>query len=210
VSVRRNLVPAAIVGAVMGVAVALGMASLDKRLHAQGDPPPDPLTYAGQGLGLGLGAFWLTWVFLSNKKLALAGSDEERRALAFASDPERGVVYVFRDAYWGRLVGMDILVDGATVAQTRGKTFMRLELAPGDHVLSSSYPYNNTQVDLPVRVAPGAVLYTLQRPRILTSGPGHELLLTEPEPSRRRIRRCRLLALASSPPSSARRALAGS
>ncbi len=107
------------------------------------------------------------------------------------------MVYLFRDAFVGKLVGIDVLVDGRPVAQTRGKTFVRLELEPGQHVLTSSSPAQGTRADLPLGVAAGSVAYVEQSIKMgaVTSAP--QMALVAEADGQKRIRRCRLLATAT-------------
>jgi hypothetical protein len=133
-----------------------------------------------------------------NKALALASAADSQRALGFASDPQRAVVYLFRDAFVGKLVGIDVLVDGKPIAQTRGKTFLRLELEPGQHVLTSSTPSQGTSVELSLNIAAGSVSYVEQSIKMGAAKSAPAMTLKDESESQARIRRCRLLSVAAS------------
>ena len=86
-----------------------------------------------------LGMF--TWYFLSNvanNRKVQSVPDAERDAM-LASSPSAGsgFVYVYRDGFMGKAVGMDVVVDSQQVAQLKSPRFTRLVLPAGDHTLAA-------------------------------------------------------------------------
>ena len=189
-------VPAIVAGLIVGGAISFGFGMLDSLIVARGGQSLGWMTRVGVGTALGVVTMAIVGALSGNKALVLAGSAEDQRAKAFQPDPQLGVVYVFRDAFVGKLVGIDLLVDGAPQAQLRGKTFVRLALAPGSHQLSSVQPGQSNRVDLAVSVAPGSMTYVEQAIRMGALQSGPSLALKDERESQPRIRRCRLLATA--------------
>jgi len=185
---------AILIGVLVGGAISFAFGMLDGFLIARGGEPIGWALRVGVGTSLGVVTMLLVSALSGNKALRLAPAADDKRAKTFAPDPGRGVIYVFRAAFVGKLVGLDLLVDGRPVAQTRGKTFVRLDLAPGDHTLASVHPGHDNQVDLRVSAPAGSIVYVEQSIRMgaLQSGPA--LALADNNKSQARIRRCRLLA----------------
>jgi len=188
-------VKAVVVGVVLGGAVSFGLGVLDGAIRAKGGQPLDWTMRMGTSTAIGMVGFILTSVLSGNKALRLAGAADDQRAKQFAPDPQRGVIYVFRDAFVGKLLGVDVLIDGRPAAQTRGKTFIRLEVSPGDHVVSCVSPSDRSQVDLPVSVAASAIVYVEQQMKMGAMRAGYALALNGEADSQKRIRRCRMLAV---------------
>jgi hypothetical protein len=185
---------ALVAGALVAGAVALGLGALDDLVRAEGGSAFEWTTRAAISLVFGVVVYSLVLVVGRNRKLKLASAELDRRAKQFAPDPRLGSVYVFRDAYMGKLVGVDILVDGAPAAQTRGKTFLRVDLTPGRHVVTSVNPFEDNRVDLPVEVEAGGVAYVEHGLKMGLVGSRYTLSTVTPTEAQRRIRRCRLLA----------------
>jgi hypothetical protein len=192
-------VPAVVAGLVIGGAVSFGFGMLDGLIVARGGQPLGWTTRVGVGTALGVVTMAIVGALSGNQALILAGAAQDQEAKAFRPDPMLGVVYVFRDAFVGKLVGIDLLVDGAPAAQLRGKTFVRVELAPGSHTLSSVQPGQSNRVDLGVNVAAGSMTYVEQSIRMgaLQSGPA--MALKDEREGQPRVRRCRRLAVAPPP-----------
>lgn len=188
---------AVLVGLVVGGGISFAFGMLDSAIVARGGQPFDWPMRVGVGTALGAVAMFITAALGGNKQVRLASPAEDKRAKGFAPDAGRGVVYVFRDAFVGKLVGIDLLVDGRPVAQTRGKTFVRLELAPGDHTLGSVHSAGGSRADLPVSVAAGSIAFVEQGVRMGAMEAKVALTVTAEAESQKRIRKCRLLAPAA-------------
>jgi hypothetical protein len=187
---------AVLVGLIVGGAISFAIGMLDGAIVARGGKPFDWTMRVGVGTALGAVALFITAALAGNKQVRLASPAEDKRAKGFAPDAGRGVVYVFRDAFVGKLVGIDLLVDGQPAAQTRGKTFVRLELAPGDHTLKSVHAAGGTPVHLPIALAAGSIAYVEQGVRMGAMEASVTLTLKGEAEGQKRIRKCRLLATA--------------
>ncbi len=69
----------------------------------------------------------------TNRKVAEATPEQRIEALAFRPVGEKAVLYVFRNQFVGRAVGVNVLIDGSEVAQIKSPRFTRLLLTPGAH-----------------------------------------------------------------------------
>jgi hypothetical protein len=185
---------AVLVGLIVGGGVSFAFGMLDSAIFARGGQPFDWPMRVGVGTALGAVALFITAALGGNKQVRLASPAEDKRAKEFAPDAGRGVVYVFRDAFVGKLVGIDLLVDGRPAAQTRGETFVRLELAPGAHHVSSMHGAGGPPADLPVSVAAGSIGYVEQGVRMGAVEAKVTLTVKGEAESQKRIRKCRLLA----------------
>jgi hypothetical protein len=105
---------------------------------------------------LGFIAFVLWQVMVKNKTIAKASPAEQAAALEFKADPSQGVIYLYRKTYQGLIVGMDVVLDGTLIGQTRGYCLYRLVVQPGSHVLSGD---SKCPSALNVSVAAGQVVY---------------------------------------------------
>lgn len=67
----------------------------------------------------------------------MASVEHDTQAKTFAVKPDKANVYLYRNESMGGAVKMDVLLDGKPVGQTAAKTYMKLEVAPGQHTLIS-------------------------------------------------------------------------
>jgi len=69
----------------------------------------------------------------TNRKVADATPEQRAEALKFAPVAGKTVLYVFRNQFVGRAVGINILIDGREVAQIKSPRFTRITVNPGAH-----------------------------------------------------------------------------
>ncbi|OIR15334.1 hypothetical protein GALL_36560 [mine drainage metagenome] len=67
----------------------------------------------------------------------MASVEHDTQAKTFAVKPDKANIYLYRNESMGGAVKMDVLLDGKPVGQTSAKTYMKLEVAPGQHTLMS-------------------------------------------------------------------------
>ena len=134
----------------------------------------------------------------TNRRVSRAARAEEAEAKRCAPVAGHASVYVFRDAFVGKVAGLDVLLDGTPVGQTRGNTFYRLQLAPGEHLLTSHNPRDGSKHEHRLRADAGSLLFLEQRVSIGMRALRHELLPAEQASAASRIKRCRLLQSAPS------------
>jgi hypothetical protein len=174
---------------VMGFALAL----LSAYLVAHGEHPIPPTSRLTMIFGLSGIVAAIAGARGGNRRVAHAAAGQEAEAKRCASLPDRATVYVFRDAYFGKLAGLDVLLDGAPVGQTRGKTFYRLELAPGEHRLASRNPRDGSQHEHRLYADSGSLVFLEQRVSMGATTMKHQIVPTEHAAAVSRIQRCRLL-----------------
>ena len=102
-------------------------------------------------------AVWL--LAFKNRATRVATPQQKQAALQFLPLADKGVIYVYRKQLVGLLVGLDVMLDGKQIGQTRGLRFYRLELAPGTHVLAGD---RKCPEPLTFQIAAGEVLYIEQ------------------------------------------------
>jgi len=67
----------------------------------------------------------------------VADAGDKPAAKQPAPGPDAATVYVYRNEWLGAAVRMAVSVDGERVGITRGKTYLLLRLAPGQHAIYS-------------------------------------------------------------------------
>lgn len=69
--------------------------------------------------------------------IPMASVEQDTQAKTFAVKPDKANIYLYRNESLGGAVRMDVLLDGKPVGKTSAKTYMKLEVAPGQHTLMS-------------------------------------------------------------------------
>ncbi|MEQ1819721.1 MAG: hypothetical protein ABL871_14040 [Terricaulis sp.] len=98
-------------------------------------------------LGLAVGAVIVTRNLQTNRKVAEASLTERDEALRFAPIPGKAVLYVFRNQFVGRAVGINVLIDGREAAQIKSPRFTRILLTPGAHRIAGYTGANKKPAD---------------------------------------------------------------
>jgi hypothetical protein len=171
---------------------ALGF--LSAYLEARGERPIAPMNRMVMTLGMSGVVASIVTTRAANKRVSHAAAAEEKEAKSFAPAADRATVYVFRDATLGKVAGLDVLLDGTPVGQTRGKTFYRLQLPPGEHLLISRNPQDGSQHEHRLRGDAGSLHFLEQRVSFGMTSLRHQMVPTEAGSATSRIQRCRLLS----------------
>ncbi len=156
-----------------------------------------------KGTGTGSALMWLAaivivgfvgfaiWTLMKNKSISKASPEENKVAKQFAADPTQGVIYVYRNQYMGMLAGMDVVLDGTLIGQTRGYCFYRLVVDPGAHVFSGA---KNCQNTLNVDIAAGQIAYVEQEMVMGAMKGGYQYnLISDAKKAQTGVRNCKLL-----------------
>jgi hypothetical protein len=152
----KNLAPI-LIGVVAAVIVSflMGLAS------ASGGEDPG-LTPLITGLCFGVVTTIVLHNLSGNRKVADAGGDAKRQALAFAAEPGRAALYLVREGFIGMAAGMNLSVDGREVVQLKSPRFTRVSVAPGAHTLTASFggglAAQTKPVDCPFEAAVGEIV----------------------------------------------------
>lgn len=67
----------------------------------------------------------------------MASLEQDTAAKTFATSADKANIYVYRNETFGAAVKMPIAIDGRLVGDTTAKTFIKLEVAPGEHTIVS-------------------------------------------------------------------------
>lgn len=87
-------------------------------------------------IGLVVGGVIVFRNLQTNRKVADATPEQRTEALTFAPVAGKAALYVFRNQFVGRAVGVNVLIDGREVAQLKSPRFTRILLTPGAHRIS--------------------------------------------------------------------------
>ncbi len=87
-------------------------------------------------IGLAAAGVIIVRNLMTNRKTTEATPEQRNEALAFAPVAGKAALYLFRNQFVGRAVGINILIDGREVAQLKSPRFTRILLAPGPHRIS--------------------------------------------------------------------------
>lgn len=69
----------------------------------------------------------------TNRKVTHATPEQRAEALQFTAPAGKAALYVFRNQFVGRAVGVSVLIDDREVAQIKSPRFIRITLTPGKH-----------------------------------------------------------------------------
>jgi hypothetical protein len=121
--------------------------------------------------GLGGGAAAYIFGNLSgNRRVANASGADKRTALSEPPLPGKAVLFVYRQGFVGKLLGMNIELDGSPVAQIKSPRFIRLVVAPGVHTVTAYFGGfagpQSTPAAIAVEVAPGGMLALRIKPKL--------------------------------------------
>jgi Protein of unknown function (DUF2846) len=114
-------------------------------------------------------------------------------AKQFTANPAAAVVYVYRNETLGAAVPMALAVNGKQVATTAAKTFVRLELPAGTHLITSQ----GDKSQLSLEVQTGKVYYVWQEVKMGLVVGGSKLQLVPEDVGRKGVLECALIAPAS-------------
>lgn len=98
-------------------------------------------------IGLVVGGVIVFRNLQTNRKVAEATPQQRTEALTFAPAPGKAVLYIFRNQFVGRAVGLNVLIDGREVAQLKSPRFTRILLTPGSHRIAGYTGTNKKPAD---------------------------------------------------------------
>ena len=155
------LLVAFVTALVLGFAIAF-ITSLN------GEPNLYEAVVAG-GFGGGAAAF-VFGNLSGNRRVANASDADKRAALGEPPPPGKAVLFVYRQGYVGKLVGMNIELDGTAVAQIKSPRFIRLVVAAGVHTVTAYFGGfagpQSTPGAVAIDAAPDSVLALRIKPKM--------------------------------------------
>lgn len=121
----------------IGAAIALGVSLLFGFIG--GAVHSEEIATSGQYLAAALGilSFFILQTLIGTRRSVPADAEARARALSFTCPPDRALVYFVRTNFAGKAVGVNIEIDGKTVAQIKSPRFTCVELPPGAHELKA-------------------------------------------------------------------------
>jgi hypothetical protein len=114
------------------VTLVSGLTSFVLAALAAGSGREPNTTFVGMALGMVAGTVYM--LFSQNRAVKIA-SDDARRAMLAAPPPGDGTtrLIVVRESAVGMMIGVDVIVDGATMTQLKSPRFAVLTLSAGRH-----------------------------------------------------------------------------
>ena len=112
-------------------------------------------------IGLVIGGVIVFRNLQTNRKVADATPEQRTEALTFEPIAGKAALYVFRNQFVGRAVGVNVLIDGREVAQLKSPRFTRILLTPGAHRIAGYTGTNKKPADgegVALNAAAGEVL----------------------------------------------------
>ena len=91
-----------------------------------------------------------------------ADAETKRRALTFEAAPGRAALYLVRTGFIAKLAGLNVELDGKTVAQLKSPRFARLDIRPGQHLIRAGFggglTAQSNPAELSLQAKPGEVI----------------------------------------------------
>ena len=81
--------------------------------------------------------FYLLQMLSGNKAEIQATPAERQAALAVVPSPGTALVYIYRDGFVGKALGIDVVIDGQPIAQLKSPRFVALTLDAGPHLINA-------------------------------------------------------------------------
>lgn len=84
-------------------------------------------------IGLVVGGVIVFRNLKTNRQVTEASPEQRAEALAFTPVTDKAALYIYRNQFVGKAVGLNVLIDGRAVAQLKSPRFTRIVLTPGAH-----------------------------------------------------------------------------
>jgi hypothetical protein len=81
--------------------------------------------------------FFLLQMLSGNKVEIQATPAERQAALAVAPAAGTALIYIYRDGFVGKALGIDVVIDGQPIAQLKSPRFVALTLDAGAHLINA-------------------------------------------------------------------------
>jgi hypothetical protein len=119
----------------------------------------------------------------------LAPTDADSAAKTFATAPDSGNVYVYRNESIGSAIKMGVYVDEKPIGQTAAKTYFKVPLTPGKHKIRG-HAENNSVLELDVQ--PGKNYFVWQEVKMGALSARNELQLVDEATGKKGVGQCKL------------------
>jgi outer membrane lipoprotein SlyB len=119
-----------------------------------------------------------------------ASSAASSQAKTFTPVTDKAVVYIYRNEILGGAIKMPVDIDGMLVGETGPKSFLRLGVTPGKHVISSLSEKN---ADLNIDLQAGQTYYVWQEVKMGMMSARSQLHLMTAAQGQKGVLECDLL-----------------
>ena len=179
----------------LAIAVVVGflLGLFNSAIAARGGTPMGSAQVAMTSMCVAAVAFAMLAMLRGNRAQAAADGVMQAQAMQFTAEPGAAAIYVFRDGFYGKLLGLDVSINNRPIGQARGVTFFRIDVLPGRHMISVYNPQDRNAADLPIDVTNGEVAF-VELKLGMSGKPRHALTRIDPASAMPRVRRCRMLA----------------
>jgi PBP1b-binding outer membrane lipoprotein LpoB len=120
----------------------------------------------------------------------MASEEKDSAAKTFAVNQSKANIYVFRNESIGAAVKMPVALNGKLVGDTAAKTYMKLEVQPGEHSLLSKTENDSI---LRVNTAAGKNYFVWQEVKMGMFAPRSSLQLVDEATGRAAVNECKLI-----------------
>jgi hypothetical protein len=69
--------------------------------------------------------------------IPMASLEDDGLAKRFATEPDRSVIYLYRNEYFGGAFSLEVTVDGQVAGKTTAYSFFKWDVPPGEHTIKS-------------------------------------------------------------------------
>ena len=118
----------------------------------------------------------------------MASQSADAAAKSYAVAPGKGNIYIYRNETFGAALKMPVALDGADIGETASKTYIRRQVAPGAHTITSQ-----DQSTLSVNVAAGKNYFVWQEVKMGLISGGSKLHLVDEETGKAGVEDCQLI-----------------
>jgi hypothetical protein len=140
---------------------------------------------------LSLGAIVVATILSTGcASVQMASAEKDVAAKKFAVTKDRANIYVYRNETMGAAIKMPVALNGKLVGDTASKTFMRLEVPPGDHTLVSKTENDSV---LAVKAVAGKNYFVWQEVKMGLMTARSQLQLVDETTGKAAVQECKLI-----------------
>lgn len=118
----------------------------------------------------------------------MATPEKDTAAKTFAVKAEKANIYVYRNETFGAAVKMPVALNGKLVGDTASKTYMMLEVAPGQHTVVSK---TENDAAVAVNAVAGKNYFVWQEVKMGLFAPRSNLHLVDEETGKAAVQECK-------------------
>lgn len=120
----------------------------------------------------------------------MASVEKDAAAKSFATNAEKSNIYVYRNETFGAAVKLPILLNDKAVGDTAAKTYLMLQVPPGEHKLVSKGEKDSV---LPLTTVPGKNYFVWQEVKMGMFAPRSSLQLVDDAVGQAGVAECKLI-----------------